>query len=420
MDLIKITKYLFLLEGCTQIIIMNHSQNNIKDEDVNEINPHMPYYIVRAPWYVDTGIPSLKHQKFTTVPQKTIGNNQNISETKYQECDNCGALDHKIKECVERPRKLIARDITEQASRQVIDILKSKNQSKTEFDDFDTKRDRWKEFDPSEYRSIVERYETIEKQKKQTNDEHPRQTSDVNNFTLNSILQDDDYCAEDTDVLGQKIDTKQRMTVRNLRIREDIAKYLRNLDPNSAYYDPKTRSMRENPNIDKDPTRVDYSGDNFVRYTGEAKAVNQLSIFAWEMEERLASENIDKSEFTKKLINLQSNPSETERAWKEHTSKQKQLKSEMKQLISGKYNIKDLLDVPEILLQSTEKWIEYSRETGNEINNQLDTIPKSRFTEDCYSFNHTCVWGSWWNNGKWGYSCCHSTLRDSYCTECNK
>ncbi|KAK4760752.1 hypothetical protein SAY87_005645 [Trapa incisa] len=34
-------------------------------------------------------------------------------------------------------------------------------------------------------------------------------------------------------------------TVRNLR--EDTAKYLLNLDVNSAYYDPKTRSMREDP-----------------------------------------------------------------------------------------------------------------------------------------------------------------------------
>ena len=46
---------------------------------------------------------------------------------------------------------------------------------------------------------------------------------------------------------GTNFDTKRRITVRNLRIREDTAKYLRNLNPNSAYYDPKTRSMRENP-----------------------------------------------------------------------------------------------------------------------------------------------------------------------------
>lgn len=51
----------------------------------------------------------------------------------------------------------------------------------------------------------------------------------------------------DEDMPGTKVDSKQRITVRNLRIREDTAKYLRNLDLNSAYYDPKTRSMRENP-----------------------------------------------------------------------------------------------------------------------------------------------------------------------------
>jgi hypothetical protein len=39
--------------------------------------------------------------------------------------------------------------------------------------------------------------------------------------------------------------------VRNLRIREDTAKYLLNLDTNSAHYDPKSRSMREDPNPNK-------------------------------------------------------------------------------------------------------------------------------------------------------------------------
>jgi len=35
-----------------------------------------------------------------------------------------------------------------------------------------------------------------------------------------------------------------------MRIREDTAKYLRNLDPNSAAYDGKSRTMKENPNPD--------------------------------------------------------------------------------------------------------------------------------------------------------------------------
>ena len=60
-----------------------------------------------------------------------------------------------------------------------------------------------------------------------------------------------------------QVDSKQRISVRNLRIREDTAKYLRNLDPNSAYYDPKTRSMRDNPykNTGKAPEDVDFAGE---------------------------------------------------------------------------------------------------------------------------------------------------------------
>ncbi len=62
--------------------------------------------------------------------------------------------------------------------------------------------------------------------------------------------------ADLADMPGTKFDSKTRTTVRNLRIREDTAKYLYNLDPNSAFYDPKTRSMRDNPFKDsKDPAQ---------------------------------------------------------------------------------------------------------------------------------------------------------------------
>lgn len=44
-----------------------------------------------------------------------------------------------------------------------------------------------------------------------------------------------------------------------MRIREDTAKYLLNLDVNSAHYDPKTRSMREDPLPDADPNEKFYA-----------------------------------------------------------------------------------------------------------------------------------------------------------------
>lgn len=84
--------------------------------------------------------------------------------------------------------------------------------------------------------------------------------------------EDEEKYADQADMWGQKFDSKTRTTVRNLRIREDTAKYLFNLDLNSAYYDPKTRSMRENPyksNAGADAAK--YPGENFVRHTGDVK-----------------------------------------------------------------------------------------------------------------------------------------------------
>lgn len=67
-------------------------------------------------------------------------------------------------------------------------------------------------------------------------------------------------------------------SVRNLRIREDTAKYLLNLDVNSAYYDPKTRSMREDPQPNKAPHEKTFFGDNFVRTSGDYQAWQALNL----------------------------------------------------------------------------------------------------------------------------------------------
>ena len=83
--------------------------------------------------------------------------------------------------------------------------------------------------------------------------------------------EDEDKYVDKMDMPGTKMDAAERYTVRNLRIREDTAKYLRNLDLSSAHYDPKTRSMRKNPyeGTGKSQDEVDFAGDNFVRITGD-------------------------------------------------------------------------------------------------------------------------------------------------------
>ena len=98
----------------------------------------------------------------------------------------------------------------------------------------------------------------------------------------------EDMCAEPVGVPGQKFDSKQRTTVRNLRIREDTAKYLLNLNLNSAFYDPKSRAMRENPytNTGKIPSEVPFAGENFVRASGETSEMAKAQLFTWEAFER--------------------------------------------------------------------------------------------------------------------------------------
>ncbi len=61
------------------------------------------------------------------------------------------------------------------------------------------------------------------------------------------LEEDDEKDNIGDNTIGQHFDAKNRQSVRNLRIREDTAKFLFNLDPNSAHYDPRTRAMRANP-----------------------------------------------------------------------------------------------------------------------------------------------------------------------------
>lgn len=67
-----------------------------------------------------------------------------------------------------------------------------------------------------------------------------------------------------------KNEDKEKTAVRNLRQREDLPKYLRNLDPNSAHYEPKSRTMKDNPNPDLPENQLTFKGDNAVKLSGDA------------------------------------------------------------------------------------------------------------------------------------------------------
>ena len=69
----------------------------------------------------------------------------------------------------------------------------------------------------------------------------------------------------------------------------------------------------------------------------------------------------------------------------------------------------------ELVFAQTEHYAEYSR-YGNVVKTQEKAVAKSKYVEDELVNNHKSVWGSFFKEGKWGYKCCESVKRDSYCT----
>ncbi|GAB6023092.1 mRNA splicing protein [Chamberlinius hualienensis] len=368
------------------------------DEEGKDINPHIPQYIAQAPWYFGSDGPTLKHQRPQPEKQTSFSGKEEwytrgqrgTVATKYRKgaCENCGAVTHVKKDCMERPRKVGAKFTGDDIAPDDLD------QPKLNLD-YDGKRDRWNGYNPEEHANIVEQYSRIEEAKRQIKAEKLKLDSGT-------------VAVESTSELVRlDLDSKQRITVRNLRIREDTAKYLRNLDINSAYYDPKTRSMRDNPYsiASSNPEELQFAGDNLVRYTGDTQKHAKAQLFAWEAYEK----GVD--------IHLLAEPTKLELLNQEFMKRKVDFKNSLKGDILETYGGAEHLDAPpkELLLAQTEQYVEYSRH-GKIIYGAEKSVTRSKYEEDVYLNNHKSVWGSFWKDGQWGYKCCYSFVKNSYCT----
>ncbi|GAY52550.1 hypothetical protein CUMW_142710 [Citrus unshiu] len=291
--------------------------------------------------------------------------------------------------------------------------------------DYDGKRDRWNGFDPATYVLVIERNEARDEARRKYLKEQQLKKLEEKNSKQNGEggVSDEDDDEDALKVDEAKVDESKQMdfakvekrvrttgggstgTVRNLRIWEDTAKYLLNLDINSAYYDPKTRSMREDPLPDADPNEKFYGGDNQNRLSGQALEFKQLNVHAWEAFEKGQD------------IHLQAAPSQAELLYKNYKVIKEKLKSRLKDTIAEKYgNAASKEEIPrELLLGQSERQVEYDR-AGRIIQGVESFLPRSKYEEDVYINNHTSVWGSWWKDHQWGYKCCEQTIKNSYCT----
>jgi pre-mRNA-processing factor SLU7 len=357
-----------------------------------EENIYIPSFISKRPFYAgEDGDDNdyLKHQRREQKKEESQwydrGKRAGPAATKYRKgaCENCGAMTHKVKDCLSRPRargaKYTGKDI--QADEIVQDVKVG----------FEAKRDRWNGFDPKEYRKVVEEYNQMEElrklaQKTAAGDEDA----------------DGDKYAEENDMSKH-----QSTATRQLRIREDTAKYLLNLDTESAKYDPKSRSLVDSGAV-KDKAAELFAEEGYMRSSGDAGAFEQAQRYAWETQEKSG----DTSQ------HLQANPTAGEFYRKKEREEAERRRAEKEKQLLEKYGGGDQKAMPAALRNLTvtesETFVEYD-EAGL-IKGAPRKKAKSKYAEDVLINNHTSVWGSWWSNFKWGYACCHSFIKNSYCT----
>jgi pre-mRNA-processing factor SLU7 len=350
-----------------------------------ERNQYIPSFIANKPFYVEDeagGADYLEHQRLQKQADDSLENSKwydrgakkGPAATKFRKgaCENCGAMTHKTKDCLSRRRKAGARWTGKDI--QADEVVQNVNLG------WDAKRDRWNGYDAKEYENVINEFNELEALRKEKQGD-----------------QDGDRYEEGENGLGgdQAKGTKQ------LRLREDTAKYLINLNSESAKYDPKTRTM-----IDSGDGLLN-AEEEFVRKSGDAAAFEHAQKYAWETQER----------GDKDKLHLQANPTEGEFMLKKKTEAAETKRNAQRKALLDMYGGDEHLKAAPLknsMVTESERYIEYDKD--GTIKGAPKIKPISKYKEDVFLNNHTSVWGSWWNDFSWGYACCYSIVKNSYCT----
>lgn len=366
----------------------------------NERNEYIPSFISKKPFYIDDATASeddyLEHQRLqnqksdplATAKWYNRGERAGPAATKYRKgaCENCGAMTHKVKDCLYRKRKVGAKFTGKDIKAdEVVQEVKL---------GYDAKRDRWNGFDAKEYDAVIEAYAAEEEIKKQAAAEK------------SALIADDEEDEAGDEGTKYEAETdmgrKQATSTRNLRLREDTAKYLVNLDLDSAKYDPKTRSM-----VDTGDANSLVAEDGFEKASGDAAEFERAQRYAWETQERGGGNK----------VHLQANPTAGEVTRKKEEQESAAKKEAHRKALLEKYGGQEHLERDPLkgaTITENERYVEYDQR--GRIKGLPEKKEKSMYAEDVFINNHTSVWGSWWRDFKWGYACCHSTIKNSFCT----
>lgn len=380
----------------------------------------------------------LKHQRYKGTDKVKIEEERNkkvyVKNLKNLSdfCKNCGSTAHKEKDCLERTRKKKLNFANRDNEDDFVCLTQDLG--------YDGNRDRWVGYNPDNFEHVYKEYEKIVEEKKKRKAEELKQKyekkatsgkkqridgaggGDANDQSGSDSDNEEDEIdddarkattgAEDTQKSSGNTNEKHRNVARNLRIREDTAKYLYNLSLNSAFYDPKSRSMREDPfagtgkNLHDDNNH--YKGENYYNNTDEAIESKKLEIFAWETYKR--GEN----------VHFNAQPTQLELLYREFLSKKKKLIKKKEEDILKTYKCENVASkdaTPGEELTQSEVYTEYK--PVDQVDPKVKRIKiMSRYEEDIHLFDHSSVFGSYYDRDKkkWGYRCCRSTNKFEKCS----
>lgn len=461
------------------------------------INPHNPEFITKRPWYLGGGDegPSLEHQAAGEEQAKAELSLTSADLLLQQERKRLKEQQRKQQFQVGMWVEALKRNRKPYRMCKIVKIAKKGKEFDLEYDDgtferkvkftpkrirmtkkgnrtidtshlgeetYDAKRDKYHGYDQEGYMKRMEkvfsqreekrrkmREEAKQKQQTAGNDDgkmdeeegHRDSDSDFDDSDVGSDDSDDEFVQKDEAVFTSRLarqggvgGAQMKVTARNLRIREDTAKYLRNLNPNSAYYDPKSRSMRDNPNPEAEDGM--FAGDNFARISGDAVGLADTQLFAWDAADKGIAE-----------IHPQADPSQAELLKKQFQTKSADLRVQQKKAVLDKYGGEEYLDGQDGLAAAVDATNgvgkkqadttaaarkarfgvstaveEYTRDgrlvKGNATATKQRVALKSKYEEDVLTNGHWTVWGSYFHKGafRWGYADDHSLMKSSYCT----